>query len=161
MLKNSLLSLVALVISFTAFAQQSSPQVFASGGKHLANTYAQVSFTFGEPLTATLSNHPNSIATQGFHQTSLTVSSIEEVANAFTFNYYPIPVTSNLVIESQNYSKPVVVRIYDANAKLIVAQNFESKSQIDLSQIASGDYFVTIENNENQLLSKRTISVIK
>lgn len=161
MLKNSLLSFITLLFSFTAIAQQSTPQVFASGGKHLANTYAQVSFTLGEPLTATLNNNPNSIATQGFHQTNLTVSSIEEVNNLFSFNYYPIPVTSNLVIESSNYTKPAVVKIYDANAKLIVAQNFENKSQVDLSQIASGNYFVTIENNENQLLSKRTISVIK
>lgn len=161
MIKNSILSLFIVFISVSAFAQNSSLQVFSSGGKHLNNGYAQVSFTFGEPLTATLNNNPNSIATQGFQQTNLTVSSIDEVTNLFTFNYYPIPVTSNLVIESLNYTKPVQVKIFDTNAKLILAQSFENKSQFDLSQIASGNYFVTIENNENQLLSKRSISVIK
>lgn len=161
MLKNSLLSFITLLLGFTAIAQQSTSQVFASGGKHLANTYAQVSFTFGEPLTATLTNNPNSIATQGFHQTNLTVSSVDDVSNTFTFNYYPIPVTTHLIISSSNYNQTAVVKIYDANAKLIVAQTFENKSQVDLSQVASGNYFVTIENNENQLLSKRTISILK
>jgi hypothetical protein len=161
MIKKTLLLLLTITLGCSANSQVSSPQIFSTGGNHLQNASAQISFTFGEALTTTLNSSPNSILTQGFHQTNLTVSSIDEINNVFSFSYFPVPVSSNLVVSSSNYTKQAVVNIYDANAKLVASQVFEnSKSQFDLSQMASGNYFVTIENN-NQLLSKRTISIIK
>ncbi len=61
---------ICSLFSFSVFAQSLSPQVVASGGGYATGGGYSLSYTIGEPVTATLTGGSN-ILTQGFHQPDL------------------------------------------------------------------------------------------
>ncbi|WP_298898865.1 T9SS type A sorting domain-containing protein [uncultured Psychroserpens sp.] len=75
-----------------------------------------------------------------------------------SFNLYPNPAKNNVTL-SWDKSEPVSVRIYDALGKLMYFtknKNISEPTTIDVSNYASGLYFVKI-NNTNGFVTKKLI----
>ncbi|WP_298894329.1 T9SS type A sorting domain-containing protein [uncultured Psychroserpens sp.] len=75
-----------------------------------------------------------------------------------SFNLYPNPAKNNITL-SWDKSEPVSIRIYDALGKLMYFtknKNISEPTSIDVSNYASGLYFVKI-NNTNGFVTKKLI----
>ena len=85
-------------------AQSISPEVVATSGEHFQNGTSQLSWTLGEVMIDTYSAG-GTIVTQGFHQTQLTVTSIDE-SNPFSLNVnvFPNPTSQflNIGVEGEH-----------------------------------------------------------
>lgn len=64
---------------------------------------------------------------------------------------YPIPFTSNLTIDLDNYHKEVNIKIYDLTGRQILNNNyFNSKTiELDLKEISKGTYYLHIETENS------------
>lgn len=78
------------------------------------------------------------------------------------FNVYPNPSNGFINIESEDVNYNCNVKIFNTFGELVYQRtnlNF-SKLNIDLSYLPNGAYFIQIENNNNQLITKK-INIIK
>lgn len=78
------------------------------------------------------------------------------------FNVYPNPSNGFINIESEDVNYNSNIKIYNTFGELVYQRanlNF-SKFNIDLSYLPNGAYFIQIENNNNQLITKK-INIIK
>ena len=146
-MKKIYLTLLPFGVAAMVSAQSISPQVIASAGTHYSNGSAQLSWTIGEPVITTVSNG-NNIITQGFHQTLLTVTSVEEQSVAgMNVTVYPNPTSDLLNINFVNNLKDLQMDLFDMSGKLLQARKVgavESNVQISMSDYARANYLLRV-----------------
>lgn len=144
-------SLTAL--PFFGMAQSIEPQVIASAGEHFDNGTVQLSWTLGEVMIDTYDNGTN-ILTQGFHQTELTVTSIEENLSDIRMNIFPNPTSEFLNIELSNNEKDINLQLFDMSGKLIhkdVITAYTNKFVLPMNAVATGKYLVQMQSEDGKL----------
>ena len=95
--KNKYLIWVALLLGCTHAGAQIE-QVVASNGNLISGSNGQVSYTVGEPVTATLTSAGNAIS-QGYQQSNMSITAINDIAYpAYQVSVYPNPVTSQVTV---------------------------------------------------------------
>lgn len=94
--------------------------------------------------------------TQGFLQSNYqTFTGIQNKISETNFAYFPNPVSNEFCIVTAD--KIDKIQIYDINGKVVFNQQFEN-SQINVSQLKSGIYFVkTIDDKQNLIKSFKII----
>ena len=139
-----------VLTSLLLFGSASAQEVISSGGNHHENSSAMISYTLGEAATFTGSSSEN-ILTQGFHQTNLTVTGIEEPMS-IGLKVFPNPTSDKVVVEFDDPQSGVQLMLFDANGRLIdqksVMQN-QHRTEFDLGQVASGNYFLKVHDAVN------------
>lgn len=125
-------------------------EVISSAGEHYSNGSVQISWTIGEIVTETATDG-NIIATQGFHQTNLTVTKIEEeyLNNVdASVNIFPNPTSELATINLTDVDiADFFFELNDNKGKTILKKKFESESEvIDFSQYAASIYYIRIYN---------------
>ncbi|MFM1876289.1 MAG: hypothetical protein RL266_2026 [Bacteroidota bacterium] len=134
-------------------AQSISPEVIASAGEHFDNGTVQLSWTLGEVMVDTYDNGTN-ILTQGFHQTDLTVTSIEETLADIRMNLYPNPTSEYLNIELGNNEQNINLQLYDMNGKLIhkdVINAYDTKYVLPMHSVATGKYLIQMQSEDGKM----------
>ena len=106
------------LIPMVGMAQSISPEVIASAGEHFENGTTQLSWTLGEVVIDTYDNGTNTL-TQGFHQTQLTVTSVEETLSEVRLNMYPNPTSELLNIDLGNNQTDINLQLFDMSGKLV------------------------------------------
>ena len=148
------LTIVSLsVLPFVGMAQSVTPEVIASAGDHFQNSSVQLSWTLGEVMIDTYDNGTN-ILTQGFHQTELTVTSIEETLSDVRMNLFPNPTSEYLNIELGNNEKDINLQLYDMSGKLIhqdVINAYDTKYVLPMQSVATGKYLVQMQSEDGKL----------
>ncbi len=146
-MKKIIFTLLPFAAAVIASAQSISPQVIASAGTHYVGSNAQLSWTIGEPVITTVSNGSN-IITQGFHQTLLNVTSVEEQSVAgINVNVFPNPVSEVLNINITNNLKDLQMELFDMNGKLLQARKIgaaEGNIQLNMVDYARANYLLRI-----------------
>ncbi|MBK9981591.1 MAG: T9SS type A sorting domain-containing protein [Saprospiraceae bacterium] len=146
-MKRLILSLISLGITFTSFSQSISPQILGSAGTHFTGSNAQLSWTIGEPVINTLDNGSN-IITQGFHQTLLIITAIEEQSiEGVNVKVYPNPTSNLVIINLVNNLKDLKLELFDMTGKLLHWNLFgfsEGNVQFSLKDYASANYLLRI-----------------
>jgi len=66
---------------------------------------------------------------------------------------YPIPAFDKLVIESES-NDLVDLILFDVMGKLVFSDKFTGTTQIDLTQISKGIYFLNLKTTEGELIKK-------
>lgn len=94
---HSVFALSLLLFSAVVNAQSLDQQVIGSSGRQYVTASARVAFTIGEPLTATLTGQ-DGIITQGFHQGTITVTSVREELAAAALSVHPNPAVDVLTV---------------------------------------------------------------
>lgn len=146
---NFCLLVLLLIGTGTAKAQQ----VVSTTGNHAENGSAQLSWTVGEIVTTTITSGSN-ILTQGFHQSRLTVTAVEEsIESGFDISAFPNPVTENIMLRFYHLPeqqsgwlwKDYYFQIYDINGKLLMQKQIEStETMIPMDRYAPSTYFLKV-----------------
>ncbi len=146
-MKKIILTLLPLAGAALVNGQSISPQVIASAGTHYSAGNAQLSWTIGEPVITTVSNGSN-IITQGFHQTLLTTTAVEEQTVAgVNVSVFPNPTADVLNINLVNNLKDLQLDLFDMNGKLLQARKIgsaESNLQISMNEYARANYLLRV-----------------
>jgi hypothetical protein len=141
------------LLPFFGMAQSITPEVIASAGEHYDNGSVQLSWTLGEVMIDTYDNG-NNIVTQGFHQTQLTVTSIERELVDIEMNVYPNPTSEFLNIELGRNDKDINLQLYDMSGKLIhkdVINAYDTKYVLPMQSVATGKYLVQMQSEDGKV----------
>ncbi len=135
-------------------------EVIATGGNHHKAGDISVSWTLGETVIETFKADEN-ILTQGFHQSKLTVVSIDEIdMPGYNITVFPNPAKGclTLSVEADKYEN-MNFMLYDFNGNLI-KQGFihEKNTRISFEGLKPAVYFIRITEQNKHLT---TIKVIK
>jgi hypothetical protein len=135
-----------LILIFLFFNKNMVAQkVVAATGMSAINAGFQLSWTVGEPVAGTVAGG-NSVLTQGFHQSKLTVTSvIQYETNKLELKVFPNPFNCELTIENVKNNPPADVYfiLYDiAGKKLVQKQMTSSVEKLQMGQYAPGSYIM-------------------
>jgi hypothetical protein len=148
-----IITLLIILTSFSAVAQQVSPEVIASAGDHFENEDISISWTLGEPVIATLD--AEYILTQGFHQDLYIITSVDEIEiTEFSVNVYPNPTRDLVNIAIQQDSKQAeaaTIQLMDTKGSIIKEINKSkednSPTQFNLASYERSNYFLRVIMN--------------
>ena len=141
------------VLPYLGMAQSIEPQVIASAGEHFDNGTTQLSWTLGEVVIDTYDNGTN-ILTQGFHQTELTVTSVEETLANIQLNMYPNPTSELLNIELGNNESDINLQLFDMSGKLVhqaKIEAYQTKFVLPMNEVATGNYLVQMQSVDGKM----------
>jgi len=132
--------------------QTAEQNVIGSAGGYDTTNNVKVSWTVGEVVTETATDGNNTL-TQGFHQTKLTITQIEEQlvrSEDFSLNIYPNPAVSYVNVEITAESiKGLKYELNDNNGKLLLKNKFNSKlEKIDFTIYQPSIYYLRIYNEK-------------
>ena len=149
-----------LLFSLLATGTVSAQEVISTQGDSYSNASANIDFIIGEVIidTGTDGTDGTNDLTQGFHQTNWSFVGLEDFARDYEAIIFPNPTEDVLNIRTSRFEN-VTYTLYDAQGKLVM-QDILSTEQtpIQVSQLAPGSYFLTL-NNETQNL--KTFKLIK
>lgn len=160
-MKKKLLFFLGLLFCSLGYSQSVSPEVTASAGDHFAGTNAQLSWTIGETMIETYVNGSNQL-TQGFHQTNLVITALEDLAENFQVKIFPNPTTDVLNIEWSEISDPLTLTLYDATGKQLLGQNTLGQTvtkTLDLTAYSAGSYLLHLSNPDGRTI--KTFKILK
>ena len=133
-------------------------QVISTAGQQLVTPNAQIDYTIGEPVVTTIANS-NNILTQGFHQSKLTVTGIENLpGSAFTVLVYPNPTENMVNIEVEGLNQQATFSLFDAAGKLVAETTTDKpKSQMNFADYAVGNYLLQMRDSKGKMFSAQKI----
>jgi hypothetical protein len=149
-----------LIIHFFVFATifVSAQVVISTAGETQKISGFEISWTIGEPLIETISAE-NTILTQGFHQSKLTVTAIEEITN-INLKVYPNPTSEFITIQFNTLEKNPDYSLLDFSGKLLEHKTISaSTTNVNLKNLASGTYLLKIDDKNARQL--QTFKIIK
>ena len=140
----------------TVYAQE----VVASAGETQTLTGYEVSWTIGEPVIETFSSG-NTVLTQGFHQSKLIVTAIDEILfSDFELKVYPNPTSEYLIIQLNSPEKKPQYQLFDLSGKLLQNNSVTgTETRINLNEYASGTYLLKMSLDRNVPL--QTFKIVK
>lgn len=160
-MKKALLLFLSLMTVAWSYGQSVSPQVIATAGDHAVGTTAQISWTIGEPIITTLSG-TNTQLTQGFHQSNLMITALEDLAADFKVRVYPNPTAAKVQVEAPEAPTAFSLELTDATGRTLhtdaETSQFATRS-LDLSDYAPGWYLLRLHTADRQTI--KTFKIVK
>jgi hypothetical protein len=122
-----------------ANAQTASPELVSSSGDSFNNISYQLDWSIGECITAT-HGAGDYVITQGLHQNSYVVMSVEDLRAGIQMSVYPNPTTDfiSLKVESSKVES-MQYSIIDFSGRVL--QTTELKSDLEHQEVAPRDVF--------------------
>ena len=118
------LFVVFSLFCFFSFAQNNDQQVISSIGTSYSNNEYIMESTLGETVISTIEN--GNILTQGFHQTTLKITSVSELSD-IELKLYPNPTIGLFTIEfGKNQS--LNIDLSSLNGKTIFSETIENQN---------------------------------
>lgn len=134
-------------------------QVVATAGSSMGNASGSITYTIGEGVSQTVSKGDKTL-TQGFHQTTLSVSSINEMKDLdFAISVYPNPTSDfvNLLVGKENVLG-FLYQLFDMNGKLLAQKELKSnKTNVPFQHLSSGFYVLKVKDGAQELKSFKII----
>lgn len=134
-------------------------EVIANAGSSYSNSEGSLDWTIGEPIVITLENNSN-FATQGFHQTQLQVTEIEEANTFYNVSVFPNPTQGNVEVKIEDLKEDLNIKVFDVSGKLVLQKPYtvnETTKTFDLNPFESGSYYLQLTGKENT----KTFTIIK
>lgn len=157
-MKNYLLLILVLTTSVSVKAQQA--EVIATSGDFYENSSGSLSWTLGEVVIETLSE-TNFILTQGFQQSKLTVTAINDLqTSGIELSVYPNPTNSFLLIEVKtDKQRDLLLSLFDLNGKLILQKKITgSKQTVNMQNYKPATYILKVTEGNKEI---RTYQIVK
>jgi hypothetical protein len=148
-MKKRLFFLILLLGTVAIYAQQ----VITTAGNFDTETSGSISWTLGEGIIDTYSGS-NLILTQGFQQSKLTITSLNNLPdNSLEINVYPNPTSDNLSIKITKGSfDDLKFLLFDINGKLMAEQSFLNfETNISFLNLTAGTYLLKLFKNNLEL----------
>jgi len=156
-----LLFFVLLFLFGQGVEQLNAQEVISSNGGTYKGSTVQLDWTIGEPVIATLTSGTNTL-TQGFHQSNLTVTAVDQMAiSSITLRVYPNPVSEQLVLETGKGEKQrLSLKLFDITGKLIYQQAVEQPVEtVNMQVYVSGHYLLRVFAEDG--IPLQTFKVVK
>jgi len=104
-------------------------------------------------------NLSNTITCTGVDTVHIIVVSCNGIAETNNienhFNMYPNPATDKIIIEAQNKNSAGLITIYNSQGEIIIKHTLtQAKSEMDVSALKKGFYFIKINTDEGVYLKK-------
>jgi hypothetical protein len=160
-MKQSLLLWLSLLYGIGGYSQSVQSQVIGSAGDHFETNEAQMAFTIGEVVTETF-GAGDLILTQGFHQTNLMVTSIEDLAAEFQLRVFPNPTVDLLSIDAQRSPESFSLELMDTAGRPLLLQRSMlngTTHQINLSNYPPGIYLLRLRTEDRKNI--QTFKIVK
>ncbi len=144
---------------FFAVSSATAQKIISANGGTATAPGTEVSWTIGEPITATVSDGTTTL-TQGFHQTKLTVTAVNEIqVPDVKIKVYPNPTSDFVMMHLNKTVEKTTYLLFDITGKLIQQKNMESTdTKIDLNGVANGSYILKLKGGQRPL---QTFKIIK
>lgn len=146
---------------FPGISLLQAQEVISSGGAHFTGSGVSLSWTIGEPVIATFTNGGYTL-TQGFHQTRLGTTSIDEIpVPGLILSVYPNPFSYllHLSVDEGDFSK-LQYSLLDIQGKVIVSEKINSDlTNIQMQTFAAGNYLLQVRKKSGELV--KSFKVIK
>ena len=153
-MKKKLIPIGLFLLSASVNAQE----VISTQGDSYNNGTNTLDFTIGEPVIETVSNGSNDL-TQGFHQTNLVITKVEDLNVNFNVSIFPNP-TSDLINLTFEKYEGFTLQLFDISGKLLNQLLLSDiKTIISVTQYPKGSYLLTLTNKENKNI--KTYQIIK
>jgi hypothetical protein len=122
---------ILFLLFLICYMNLQAQQVVATTGAFFQNTNGSMEYTLGESVITTLS-FTDKILTQGFHQSRITVTAIEDLTvSTFDIQVYPNPASEYIVIRiNTELPGKLHLYLYDINSKLLVNKKIENLETI-------------------------------
>jgi hypothetical protein len=156
-LRFYLLLVLVLCGAAQCTAQSLDRQVIGTSGNQYTTAAATMDFTIGEPITATLTGQ-NGIATQGFHQGTISITSVRETLSLAELNVYPNPTTDRLTISTAIENALWQLHTLDGKIVSSGALNIGSTT-VDVSSLAQATYMLTITTPSQRVNTYRIVKM--
>lgn len=154
-----------MLLGIKCFAQSIAPQSVNSSGTKMTQANGSISFTVGELVVLTQVDGEGNTLSSGFSSgATITTVNVKEIdPTVLDVKVYPNP-TTELVSIQINHSQidQVFVTITDLQGKELFVAKYAGISNvigINTSSYATGTYFLTLKDTNNQVLS--TYKIIK
>jgi hypothetical protein len=151
------LILFSVFLFFVAGSATAQKVVSANGGTATA-AGVEVSWTIGEPITETVTDGTTTL-TQGFQQSKLTVTAINDIQiSGVEIKVYPNPTSDYVTVHfSKAMEKPTYL-LFDLSGRLIEQKNIETTdAKIDMTGYAGGSYILKLNSGQQPLQSFKII----
>lgn len=140
-----LCSLVCLV-SYTN-AQSLEREVASTAGGYLSNSTFSLEYTMGETVVGEFTNS-SVVLNQGFNQGTSSTVGITGLALSLNLKLYPNPASQALNVESDEAVSGSVINVLgQTQMEVSIAAG---NSQLDVSGLAPGVYFLTLKDTDNK-----------
>ena len=153
------LLLILFLAGFSLHAQTLSPSVVSSSGGQGQGEGLSIAWTLGEIITETFQND-ELILTQGFHQTDLVITSIDELPGLdFEISAYPNPASHhvNIGLKDGEYEN-LRYRLVDFQGREITNGDLEGTlTTVSFSGFRSGVYFLLISRGGQEIKSFKIV----
>jgi hypothetical protein len=144
-----------LLISFTI--PLLGQEIISPFGQVTSSGSGTVNATLGELVIAT-EQSSEGIITQGFHQTNLSVLSVDDLNPELKVSLYPNPSTDLFHIDIEDFSS-TKVKVYNVHGQLMLDQILESNdAEVHTEKLKKGIYFLTLFKNEKPV---KTYKILK
>lgn len=150
---------ILLIILLFSASLISAQEVVSSAGETQSVAGYEVSWTIGETVVETGSDGANTI-TQGFHQTKLIVTALDELGlTGNQIKVFPNPTQDYVVVQLKEFIENSSVFLFDFNGKMLKEERITSTStKLNLGSYASGTYILRLRK-ESELL--QTFKIVK
>ena len=158
-MNKAMLIILGIFFAEIAIGQTLDTKLISSSGDSFNNSSYQLDWSIGECVTTTFTSS-DFIITQGFHQNSYQVMSVEDLRVDIEIKVYPNPTANfvNLKIENSKIENMqyILTSVY---GKILQTRKItKDQEQVDFSNFTMGTYFISILEN-NQLI--KTFKIIK
>jgi hypothetical protein len=155
-------TIVLTFLSLTALICITNAQevISSAGNTYSAGGY-EVSWTLGEPVIETIKGTNNTL-TQGFHQTNIAVTALENLSlPGLELSVYPNPVSHMLNIKATGREDiKLQYRLFGIDGKLLSQKEIlNNPEEIDMLPYAGGSYLLKVLSTADNLV--QTFKIIK
>ena len=155
-MKKIILTQLFFFFAIALFAQE----VVSTAGETQKISGIEISWSLGEPVIETVSNG-SAVLTQGFHQSKLSVTAIDELLFPDSdLKVYPNPTSELVTIHFSAPKKNLVYSLSDLTGRMLESKTLSTtETNINLKKYASGTYLLKI--NDKNAQSLQSFKIIK
>lgn len=157
---------LTLLIPFNISAQSLDNWVIGSGGESSVNPGIQLSWTLGEPNTATISKD-HLMVTEGFHQSYLPQVFFPagiSVGKNFSVQVFPNPAFDLIQIHfADTQTKDFELRLLDLHGKMLQYHRYQdvTNAQLNVKELPAATYLLSIQSKDTEPSLPQTFQIIK
>jgi hypothetical protein len=155
----SIILQILILYILTGFGKITAQEVLTTAGDSYTNANGSVSYTIGEPVIETFTGG-NNILTQGFQQTNLLVTSIDEFPGLdYEISAFPNPAAEfvKLKIGKENIAG-MQYMLYDLNGNLLIKNTLEgTETEIPFIYLSPAEYILKVSDNNKEVKSFKIV----